>query len=85
MGYWSAVHEMIEEVAEGLGFKHPRPRYAGRRSAASPATGYAKRHAEEQAELVADALIVGKEREGRIGTRRRFDDQAAPKKGKAAE
>jgi 2-oxoglutarate dehydrogenase E1 component len=84
MGYWTAVHEMIEEVAEGLGFKHPRPRYAGRRSAASPATGYAKRHAEEQAALVADALVIGKEREGRIGTRRRFDEQE-PKKGKAAE
>ncbi|MEX1272219.1 MAG: multifunctional oxoglutarate decarboxylase/oxoglutarate dehydrogenase thiamine pyrophosphate-binding subunit/dihydrolipoyllysine-residue succinyltransferase subunit, partial [Acidimicrobiia bacterium] len=32
------------------------PRYAGRSAAASPATGSAKRHAAEQAALVADAL-----------------------------
>ena len=84
MGYWSSVHEMLEEVAEMIGFKNPRPRYAGRRSAASPATGYAKRHAEEQAGLVADALTIGKAREGRIGTRRRYDDMKAQDE-KAAE
>jgi 2-oxoglutarate dehydrogenase E1 component len=33
-----------------------RPRYAGRAAAASPATGLAKRHAAEQAALIADAL-----------------------------
>ena len=32
------------------------PRYAGRKAAASPATGSAKRHAAEQAALVADAI-----------------------------
>ena len=35
-----------------------RPRYAGRTAAASPATGLAKRHANEQAALVANALAL---------------------------
>jgi 2-oxoglutarate dehydrogenase E1 component len=38
------------------GFKGMRPRYAGRDAAASPATGLAKRHAAEQAALIAGAL-----------------------------
>jgi 2-oxoglutarate dehydrogenase E1 component len=33
-----------------------RPFYAGRESSASPATGLAKRHASEQANLIATAL-----------------------------
>jgi 2-oxoglutarate dehydrogenase E1 component len=33
-----------------------RARYAGRKAAASPATGLAKRHVAEQGALVADAL-----------------------------
>ena len=36
-----------------------RPRYAGREASASPATGLAKRHAAEQAALIADALGHG--------------------------
>jgi 2-oxoglutarate dehydrogenase E1 component len=38
------------------GFKGMRPQYAGRDAAASPATGLAKRHAAEQAALIAGAL-----------------------------
>ena len=38
------------------GSSRKRPRYAGRAAAASPATGLAKRHAAEQAALIADAL-----------------------------
>jgi 2-oxoglutarate dehydrogenase E1 component len=33
-----------------------RPQYAGRDASASPATGLAKRHASEQAALIAAAL-----------------------------
>ena len=33
-----------------------RPLYAGRAAAASPATGLARRHAAEQAALIAEAL-----------------------------
>ena len=39
-------------------------------SAASPATGLMKRHFEEQAELVDDALTVGKQAMSRIATRK---------------
>jgi 2-oxoglutarate dehydrogenase E1 component len=35
-----------------------RPRFAGRAEAASPATGLFKRHVEEQAHLVAEALAA---------------------------
>ena len=38
------------------GARPKRPLYAGRKASASPATGLAKRHAAEQAELIADAL-----------------------------
>ena len=70
MGAWSYVADFIEEVGVELGAKHPRPRYAGRPSAASPATGQASRHHAEQARLVEDALTVGKPSLGRIATRK---------------
>jgi 2-oxoglutarate dehydrogenase E1 component len=56
MGGWSFVEPFIEETLDDAKCKVKRPRYAGRASAASPATGLAKRHAAEQAALVADAL-----------------------------
>lgn len=56
MGGWSFVEPFIEETLKAVKCKIARPRYAGRASAASPATGLAKRHAAEQAALVADAL-----------------------------
>src|SRR3546814_6871239 len=52
MGPWTHVSEFIEEVAGEVGFAKPRPRYAGRSSAASPATGSHRRHVEEQAALL---------------------------------
>jgi 2-oxoglutarate dehydrogenase E1 component len=55
-GSWFFVASQIEDAMEAAGLKIDRPRYAGRASAASPATGLAKRHASEQAALVADAL-----------------------------
>ncbi|MCJ2178890.1 2-oxoglutarate dehydrogenase E1 component [Novosphingobium album (ex Hu et al. 2023)] len=55
-GAWFFVESLIEEAAKEAGVKNPRPRYAGRNASASPATGLAKRHAAEQAALVADAL-----------------------------
>ncbi len=70
MGAWSFVHEFIAEVAGDLAFQHPEPRYAGRMTAASPATGFAKVHAREQAALVADALEIGKARMRRTAARR---------------
>jgi len=55
-GAWFFVDPLIEEVLVASGSKVTRPRYAGRAASASPATGLAKRHASEQAALVADAL-----------------------------
>jgi 2-oxoglutarate dehydrogenase E1 component len=57
-GAWFFVEPRIEDALKGAGGKIARPRYAGRSSAASPATGLAKRHANEQAALVANALAL---------------------------
>ncbi|MGB7374801.1 2-oxoglutarate dehydrogenase E1 component [Pontixanthobacter sp.] len=54
-GAWSFVDRLIEEAAAAAG-KTLRPVYAGRDAAASPATGLARRHQEQQEALVADAL-----------------------------
>jgi len=55
-GSWFFVDPLIEEALGTAGSTVQRPRYAGRAASASPATGLAKRHAAEQAALVADAL-----------------------------
>jgi 2-oxoglutarate dehydrogenase E1 component len=55
-GAWFFVESLIEECLNEAGFKGMRPVYAGRAAAASPATGLAKRHASEQASLIAAAL-----------------------------
>ncbi len=57
-GAWHHVDRRIEVVLAPLGIAAKRPRYVGRVSAASPATGLAKVHAAEQAALVNDALTV---------------------------
>jgi 2-oxoglutarate dehydrogenase E1 component len=55
-GYWHFVHDPLEQCLAEAGVRPRRPVYAGRASSASPATGLAKRHAAEQAELIAEAL-----------------------------
>jgi 2-oxoglutarate dehydrogenase E1 component len=55
-GYWNFVEAYLEESLVEAGTTVQRPRYAGRAASASPATGLAKRHAAEQAALIADAL-----------------------------
>jgi 2-oxoglutarate dehydrogenase E1 component len=55
-GAWMFVEPVIEQCLADAGFKDMRPQYAGRDAAASPATGLAKRHAAEQAALIAAAL-----------------------------
>jgi 2-oxoglutarate dehydrogenase E1 component len=52
MGAWNFVDRRIEQAAAR------RLRFVGRAEAASPATGVFKRHAEEQARLVDDALAA---------------------------
>ena len=58
MGAWTYMLEPLEEVLVELGHETPRPRYAGRPAAASPATGLASRHAAEQQALVDEALTI---------------------------
>jgi 2-oxoglutarate dehydrogenase E1 component len=55
-GSWFFVESFIEDCLISAKCAVTRPRYAGRRPSASPATGLMKRHQTEQAALVADAL-----------------------------
>ncbi len=56
MGAWKFVEELIEESANNIKHKSPRPRYIGRAASASPATGYASYHAKEQKALIEEVL-----------------------------
>ena len=56
MGAWSFIHPEIEEVLLAIGAKHSRPLYAGRKIAASPATGSAAVHKAQQSALIHEAL-----------------------------
>ena len=56
MGAWTFVDRRLERVLVAIDAASKRPRYVGRTEAASPATGSAKVHAQEQAALVAAAL-----------------------------
>ncbi len=58
MGAWNFVDRRIERVLAGLDGAAKRPRFVGRAEAASPATGLFKRHTQEQAQLVGDALAA---------------------------
>ncbi|HYJ30083.1 MAG TPA: 2-oxoglutarate dehydrogenase E1 component [Allosphingosinicella sp.] len=55
-GYWTHVQPRLERRLGEAGLKPRRPLFAGRPASASPATGLAKRHAAEQAALIAAAL-----------------------------
>jgi len=55
-GAWFFVEPFVEQALEDAGKAPMRARYAGRKAAASPATGIAKRHLAEQGALIADAL-----------------------------
>jgi 2-oxoglutarate dehydrogenase E1 component len=55
MGAWTFIDRRLEEAAAAAD-RRARPRYIGRREAASPATGFYKVHNAEQAALVEEAL-----------------------------
>jgi 2-oxoglutarate dehydrogenase E1 component len=55
-GAWHFVEDLLEQCLTDSGHAGMRAQYAGRDSSASPATGLAKRHAAEQAALIAAAL-----------------------------
>jgi len=56
MGAWTFVDRRIEFALEELHQKARRAHYAGRKAAASPATGTARAHQQEQAILIDQAL-----------------------------
>ncbi|GAA0586609.1 2-oxoglutarate dehydrogenase E1 component [Craurococcus roseus] len=58
MGAWTFVDRRIEGVLKALDIKAKRPEYAGREAAASPATGLAKVHGQQQESLVREALAL---------------------------
>jgi 2-oxoglutarate dehydrogenase E1 component len=53
MGPWRVMAENIQPLLDG---SRRQVRYVGRAESASPATGSAKRHQQEQMEILADAL-----------------------------
>ena len=59
MGAWHFADRRIERALAGANVKAKRPVYVGRAEAASPATGSARTHLKEQADLVDRALTVG--------------------------
>jgi len=56
MGPWRFLREQIQPLLDGT---RREVRYVGRPESASPATGSGKRHQQEQAEIVNDALAPG--------------------------
>ena len=56
MGPWRFISEQMEPL---LSETRRELRYVGRPESASPATGSHKRHQEEQAEIVREALTPG--------------------------
>jgi 2-oxoglutarate dehydrogenase E1 component len=59
-GAWFFVECQIEKALADAGHAGMRPAYAGREASASPATGLASRHKEQQDALVAEALGLAK-------------------------
>ena len=57
-GAWTFIEPNIEWVLGRIGAKHTRPRYVGRATSASPATGLASQHKAQQAALLNDALTI---------------------------
>jgi 2-oxoglutarate dehydrogenase E1 component len=58
-GAWFFVEGKIEAALTAAGHQGKRASYAGRDAAASPATGLASRHKQQQEALVAAALGIG--------------------------
>ncbi|BAI73216.1 2-oxoglutarate dehydrogenase E1 component [Azospirillum sp. B510] len=57
-GAWHFADRRLEAVLKDVGHKAGRPAYVGRPATASPATGLLKRHNQEQAKLLDQALTV---------------------------
>jgi 2-oxoglutarate dehydrogenase E1 component len=56
MGAWSTAKNYIEWALEHIGSKSKKVSYIGRKAAASPATGYLKKHLAQQKEIIDKVL-----------------------------
>jgi 2-oxoglutarate dehydrogenase E1 component len=56
MGAWFAVRDYIQWTLDYIGANNREISYIGRIPAASPATGYAKRHIEQQKEIIEEVF-----------------------------
>ena len=52
MGAWFSVRDYIQWTLDYIGANNNKISYIGRNTAASPATGYAKRHLSQQKEII---------------------------------
>ena len=52
MGAWFLVRDYIQWTLNYIGAKSSNIKYIGRKPAASPATGYAKRHISQQKKII---------------------------------
>ena len=52
MGAWSSVRDYIQWTLDYINANNNKISYIGRNPAASPATGYAKRHVAQQEEII---------------------------------
>ncbi|WP_439521340.1 2-oxoglutarate dehydrogenase E1 component [Marivita sp.] len=57
-GGWTFMEPNLEWVLGRIGAKNARPKYVGRATSASPATGLASQHKAQQAALVDEALTI---------------------------
>ncbi len=57
-GAWTFMEPNLEWVLGRIKAQHARPRYVGRETSASPATGLASQHKAQQAALVDSALTI---------------------------
>tara|TARA_B100001123_G_C14433321_1_gene679591 strand:- start:3 stop:515 length:513 start_codon:yes stop_codon:yes gene_type:complete len=56
MGAWNSARNYIDWTLKHIGAENEEVRYIGRKPAASPATGYAKRHIDQQKQIVEKVL-----------------------------
>ena len=52
MGAWFSVRDYIQWTLDHIKAKYNKISYIGRNTAATPATGYAKRHLSQQKEII---------------------------------
>ena len=56
MGAWFSVRDYIQWTLDYIGANNNKISYIGRNPAASPATGYAKRHLSQQREIIEEVF-----------------------------